>query len=109
MLGYTVVQPFIIPVAWAMIIAYASWPLYCLLRQSIKLRPTLSALLMTLLVTTAFILPTLWVISLLRDEVGIAYTHFNSRIAGGPPKLPEYIRTLPWLGSWLDGYYPKYW
>ena len=103
MLGYTVVQPFIIPVAWAMIIAYASWPLYCLLRQSIKLRPTLSALLMTLLVTTAFILPTLWVISLLRDEVGIAYTHFNSRIAEGPPKLPEYIRTLPWLGSWLDG------
>lgn len=55
-LGYFVLQPFLIPVAWAMIIAYTSWPIYSFLYRSLKVNATLSALLMTMLITTAFIL-----------------------------------------------------
>lgn len=102
-LGYFVLQPFLIPVAWAMIIAYTSWPIYSFLYRSLKVNATLSALLMTMLITTAFILPTLWVISLLRHEIGTVYTHINSLITQGPPALPDYIKTLPWLGDWLNG------
>ena len=76
-LGYFVLQPFLIPVAWAMIIAYTSWPIYSFLYRSLKVNATLSALLMTMLITTAFILPTLWVISLLRHEIGTVCTHIS--------------------------------
>lgn len=102
LLGYIVVQPFIVPVAWAMVIAYASWPLHVLVRQYVTQKATLSALLTTLLIATAFILPTLWIISLLRTEIGVAYTNFSAQIALGPPKLPEYMQSLPWLGDWLN-------
>ena len=102
LLGYIVVQPFLVPVAWAMIIAYASWPLHALVRRYVTQRTTLSALLTTLLLATAFILPTLWIVSLLRTEIGVAYTNFSAQIAMGPPKLPEYLRNLPWLGDWLN-------
>lgn len=102
-LGYIVLQPFIVPVAWAMIIAYATWPLFSLLRRYIHHGKTLSALLMTLLLTAAFVLPTLWMLSLLRDEVSTAFIELSARVTQTPPELPKYIRTLPWLGNWLNG------
>ena len=101
-LGYIVLQPFVIPVIWAMVIAYATWPVYSLLCRYIHSRKTLSALLMTLLLTTAFVLPTLWMLSLLRDEIGLAFIELSARLTQAPPELPKYIRTLPWLGHWLN-------
>lgn len=101
-LGYTVLQPFIIPVVWAMIIAYATWPVYSLLRRYIHHGKTLSALLMTLLLTTAFVLPTLWMLSLLHNELGLVFIELSARLTQAPPELPKYIRTLPWLGHWLN-------
>ena len=100
-LAYAVLQLFIVPVAWAVIIAYATWPLYRHLRRPLR-RPTPSALLMTLLLSAAFILPALWLGSLFRGEVGIAYAAVIERLTQGPLALPESIRTLPWLGGWLQ-------
>ena len=101
-LGYIVLQPFIVPVAWAMIIAYATWPLFLLIRKYIHQSKTLSALLMTLLLTTAFVLPTLWMLSLLKNEVSLVFAELSSRLTQASPELPKYIRTLPWLGNWLN-------
>lgn len=101
-LGYIVLQPFIVPVAWAMIIAYATWPLFLLIRKYIHLGETLSALLMTLLLTAAFVLPTLWMLSLLKNEVSLVFAELSARLTQAPPELPKYIRTLPWLGNWLN-------
>lgn len=101
-LGYIVLQPFIVPVAWAMIIAYATWPLFLLIRKYIHQGKTLSALLMTLLLTAAFVLPTLWMLSLLKNEVSLVFVELSARLTQAPPELPKYIRTLPWLGNWLN-------
>ncbi len=101
-LGYIVLQPFIVPVAWAMIIAYATWPLFLLIRKYIHQGKTLSALLMTLLLTAAFVLPTLWMLSLLKNEVSLVFVELSARVTQAPPELPKYIRTLPWLGNWLN-------
>jgi predicted PurR-regulated permease PerM len=87
-LGYIVLQPFVIPVIWAMVIAYATWPVYSLLCRYIHSRKTLSALLMTLLLTTAFVLPTLWMLSLLHDEIGLAFIELSARLTQAPPELP---------------------
>lgn len=102
-LGYAVLHLFIVPVAWAVIVAYATWPLHRRLRGRIPRYPTLSALLMTLLLTAAFVLPALWVALMLRSEVGTVITAVTGLLRQGPPELPEVIRTLPWLGDYLQG------
>jgi predicted PurR-regulated permease PerM len=102
-LGYIVLQPFIVPVAWAMIIAYATWPLFSRLQKQFNTHKNISALLMTLLLTTAFVLPTLWMLSLLHDEAKVAFVEISSRIKQTPPEIPQYIKTIPWFGHWLTG------
>ncbi|PKO54618.1 MAG: AI-2E family transporter, partial [Betaproteobacteria bacterium HGW-Betaproteobacteria-21] len=71
LLSYAVLHLFIVPVAWAVIIAFATWPLYRPLRARLLRHPTLSALCMTLLLSAAFVLPALWMAILLRSEVGL--------------------------------------
>lgn len=102
-LGYTVLRLFIVPVAWAIIVAYATWPPYRRLRARIARYPSVSAMLMTLLLAAAFVLPALWIAILLRGEVGTAIAAVTAQIRQGPPALPEFIRNLPWLGDYLQG------
>ena len=100
-LSYAVLQPFIVPVAWAGIIAYATWPLYRRLRASMRRYPTLAALLMTLMLTAALVLPALWLASLLRTELGTAISTVTGAIRAGTLALPDFIRNLPWAGDAL--------
>ena len=48
-LSYAVLHLFLVPVAWAVILAYATWPLYARLRLLLRGNATGSALIMTLL------------------------------------------------------------
>jgi predicted PurR-regulated permease PerM len=58
---------------------------------------------MTMLLTAAFVLPALWMAILLRGEIGSAIVAVTALIPQGPPALPEFISTLPWLGEYLQG------
>ena len=61
-LSYLVLRPFLAPLAWAVILAYITWPLYGWLKRLMRGRATLSALTMTLFLTAAFVLPLIgWV------------------------------------------------
>ena len=101
-LGYAVLQPFIVPVAWAVIIAYATWPLHRRLQQRMPHRPGVAALLMSLLLSAAVILPALWLGSLLRNELGLAIAAITTEIRHGTLALPEFVRNLPWIGDDLQ-------
>jgi len=101
-LSYAVLHPFIVPVAWAVIIAYATWPLYSRLRARMSRYPTLAALLMSLLLTAAFVLPALWLATLLRSEIGLAISTITAEIRQGTLALPDFIRNLPWIGDDLQ-------
>lgn len=102
-LGYAVLHLFIVPVAWAAIIAYSTWPLYQPLRARLRRHPTLSALLMTLLLSAAFVLPALWMAALLRTEIGVALAAVTAQIRQEHLALPDFIRALPWAGDFLQG------
>ncbi|BAL23800.1 AI-2E family transporter [Azoarcus sp. KH32C] len=102
-LGYTVLHLFIVPVAWAIIIAFATWPLYQPLRRRLPRHPTLGALTMTLLLAAALVLPALWVAILLRSELGQAVAAIMGQIKQGSFALPDVVRNVPWLGSFLQG------
>jgi len=102
LLSYAVLHMFIVPVAWAVIIAFATWPPYRRLRAALGHRSTLSALLMTLLLSAAFVLPALWIGMLLRTEVAVAIAAVTAQIRDGAFQLPEFIRMLPWIGDDLQ-------
>ncbi|MEY4932638.1 MAG: hypothetical protein RLZZ403_958, partial [Pseudomonadota bacterium] len=99
-LTYVILQPFIIPVIWAGILAYVSWPLHEWL-QKLTRRPTIAALLTTLLLAVAIILPVLWLVLLLRIETVVAYREVQVFLASNPT-LPPALKDLPWLGQWLQ-------
>ncbi len=102
LLAYAVVQPFLVPIAWALILAYVTWPIVVRLRRVLGGLNTLAALTMTILLTAAFVLPLLWVGLLLRSELASFYSTAASLLARGEFRLPEFVADLPLIGSWLQ-------
>ncbi len=101
LLSYVVLRPFLVPVIWALILAYVTWPLYVRLRRAMRAQVTLSALTMTLLLSVAFVVPVVWLATLMRHEVGGAYEVLTSYLARHP-HVPPSIENIPWLGDWLQ-------
>ena len=68
-LGYDILKYFIVPVLWACIIAYMTWPMYKrILRMFGSNRPTLSASLMITLVVLVVGIPLTFAIFILQHE-----------------------------------------
>jgi predicted PurR-regulated permease PerM len=102
LLSYMVLRIFLIPLGWAAILAFSTWPLYKWLRRLLGTGPNLTALAMTLLLTAAVVLPLLWLMVLLRGEVSGAYAAVGNFLSQGPYALPDRIARIPWLGEWLQ-------
>jgi predicted PurR-regulated permease PerM len=101
-LSYQVLRLFLVPVAWAIILVYVTWPLHRQLCRWLGARPATSAVLMTLFLALAFGLPLLWVILVLRDEVPAAHQALVVFLAGGADALPRELAHLPWIGPELE-------
>ena len=100
-LSYAVMRFFLSPIAWAVILAFLTWPVYRRLRGTLRAGDTGSALVMTLLLVAAVILPVFWLMVLLRSEVAGAYAALVHLVGRGPYALPDWLAQLPWLGDWL--------
>lgn len=100
-LSFRVLQPFLVPLIWAGVLVYITWPLYVRLLRALQGRRTLASLLMTLALTAAVILPTVWLIGVLRVELITAYQQASALLAEGGPRLPPALLRLPWVGEWL--------
>jgi hypothetical protein len=68
-----VLRPFLAPMAWATILAYATWPLYCRFRAPFRKLTTAAAAAMTLLVISVGIVPFFALLVLMQHELGDAY------------------------------------
>ena len=100
-LSYAVLRIFLAPMAWAVILAFLTWPVNRRLRSGLGAGETVSALVMTGLLMAAVIVPVLWLTVLLRGEVAGAYKAVAQQIGGGPYALPDWLAGLPWVGDWL--------
>ena len=85
LLGFRVFEPFIVPLVWAGILAFVSWPFYEWLLRACRERRTVAALLMTAAVTAAVIAPLVWLAVVLRIELVRAASH-GSRPAIASPQ-----------------------
>ncbi|MGN6317179.1 AI-2E family transporter [Trinickia sp.] len=101
-LAFVVLRPFLIPVVWAFIIAYVTWPLFCRLASALGDRRTPAALLATLLVAVGFVVPMLLLtLPLARESIAFG-RQLAAWFADGSGVLPRSLSTIPWLGAWLQ-------
>lgn len=107
LLAFWVLRPFLVPVAWAGVLVYVSWPFYIWLRTRMGNRPTVSALVMTLLLALLLILPLLWVMALLQSELGGAYQRLITLIGSGQLKLPPELQAIPWIGHEIQSVFDR--
>ncbi len=100
LLAFQVLQPFMVPVIWAVILAYVTWPAHQRLVRLFGGRRGPAALIMTLLLAAMIILPIVWLVTLLQSEVLDAYTKITALLARGI-QLPDFVLNLPVVGDWL--------
>jgi predicted PurR-regulated permease PerM len=100
LLAFQVLQPFIVPVIWAVLLAFVTAPAHEWLVRRLGGRRTLASLLMTLLITAAIVVPLVWLVLLAQSELTALYRDFTTLLARGP-RIPDFILRLPVVGEWL--------
>lgn len=94
-------MPFLTPIAWAGVLAYASWPIATRIRQWCNHHDTLAATISTILAAITLFLPLVWLVWLAQQELSNAYPALQAFLAN-PPPVPEPLLSFPWLGEWLN-------
>ena len=101
-----VLAPFVVSMLWAGILAFASWPLYARLLRGLGGRAWPAALCMTLFMSAIVVLPTLWLMLLLRADFGQLADHLAAELAAGRLRPPAFVADLPVVGQdiadWLN-------
>jgi predicted PurR-regulated permease PerM len=100
LLGFRVMEHFIVPVVWAAILAFVTWPAYLRVLSACGGRSIIASLLMTAAVSLAVIAPIAWLAVVLRIEVAHLWHDTQALLAGGG-QLPAAVLKLPWLGDQL--------
>ncbi|MDY0268543.1 AI-2E family transporter [Trichloromonas sp.] len=101
LLAFLVMTPFLSPLAWAGVLAYASWPVAQWLRKKCGGGDSLAAGLMTALVALTLFLPLFWLGWLAQQEVSRLYPLFQEFVTL-PPPVPDWLRGVPGLSDWLS-------
>ncbi|MGR8933778.1 MAG: AI-2E family transporter [Gammaproteobacteria bacterium] len=100
--AYQVMSPFLVPLCWAVILVYVTWPMYLRLKRLLRGGNTLSALLMTLLLTAVIVIPLVWMFFLLKAEFSVFYREFLPQWLETKPVLPGFAKRIPYLGTELE-------
>lgn len=103
-LSYAVLRDFLLSITWAFIIAYIMWPSYQWLKAKLNDNATLSAAVMTGIISTFIVLAIYWLVIMLQEEVNVVYQFLLTNFAHPPKYLPENISQIPWLGHYLQDY-----
>jgi len=101
---FAIVRPFVVPVAWAVVIATAVHPAHCRLRRAIGERGRLASVLLTLLLLLLLILPVLMLGDTLVEGAHSLAAHLRAE-AFTIPAPPEGVRDWPFVGERLYDYW----
>jgi predicted PurR-regulated permease PerM len=98
--AFLVLRPFLVPMLWAAIGAYVTWPLYARVRARIG-RPTLVAAGFTLSVLVLIGIPIGWFIVALADQgTALARLTIDWLHSGAP--VPEWLGSNPWVQRQME-------
>ena len=98
---------FLVPVLAALVIGFASWPLYRKLLARVGGNTTVAATIAIIMIITFLVIPIGLAITYTTGEVRtwVAWAIHANR-AGAP--TPDWIVALPWAGAYLDEVWTKY-
>ena len=99
--GFVVMRPFMVAIAWAAILTCVSWPLHLRVLARLRGHRSGAAFAMTVMLTLALGMSLLWLGLLLRNEGAAAVREAAALLQGGV-RLPERIVNIPWFGPWLQ-------
>lgn len=97
-LSFQVLKFFIIPVVWAAILAYITWPIYQRILNVFKQRANISALLMTLLLLIVIGVPLIIALFMLQLEGRNLYINIQKQLFDGSIEVPQFINSIPLVG-----------
>ncbi len=96
---YALLDPFLMPIAWAILLAFMVHPVQLELRKYVKNR-TLTAVIITIVVATGVILPAIWLSERLVIEAQTLYVQANEFVKnGGVKEIDGWIQNPPYFGS----------
>ena len=101
-LSFCVLQQFLIPLIWALIIAYVTYPIYEKILDIFNGKAILSAATLTSAVSAIVILVCYNLLNVLQEELWNTYTQLITTFGTHSFQLPESIRHIPYLGDYLE-------
>lgn len=101
-LSYMVLREFLQTIAWALIIAYVMWPAYRHLRRKLGRRNTVSAALMSSLISAVILLVLYGLVNVLQEELGTMYETVATNLQNPSYRLPEFLVKIPWVGAHMQ-------
>jgi predicted PurR-regulated permease PerM len=102
-----VLAPFIAAVLFAAILVLSTWPLFVWIEVRLKGRTTLAALVITLLIATAVLLPMSYLAATITDGVSQLLALLRAWFAAGDWSPPDWLASIPLAGKHLDAYWHK--
>jgi predicted PurR-regulated permease PerM len=100
-----VLKPFILPILWAAILCFATWPVYELLLKWLNGRNSLAAGLMTVILLLVLFIPFLVVGVTFTDSVQALIAWLNAHGAESLRTPPKWIEKIPWFGIKITEYW----
>lgn len=105
---FVVLRPFVSALLWAIVLCFATWPLYGRLLKLLRGRRTLAALGMTLLVALVLLAPFLVIGISLADEVRDAAEATRQVFDVGLPGPPGWVERIPLVGGRMGAYWQSF-
>ncbi len=93
-----VMRPFISALLWALVLSFASWPIYQRVLRWVGKRRSLAATLMTLAMVVAMLVPILIVGSTVVQNVRDLAIAAERWLEEGPPAPPQWLAKVPIVG-----------
>jgi predicted PurR-regulated permease PerM len=102
-----VLAPFIAALLFAAILCLTTWPLFAWIRTHLKGRTTLAALLATLILATAVLVPMSYLAATIADGVTQLLVLLRAWFEAGDWSPPAWLSSIPLAGEHLDAYWRK--
>jgi len=102
-----VLAPFLAALLFAAILCLTTWPLFVWIETRVKGRTTLAALLTTLILATAVLVPMTYLAATIADGVTQLLALLRAWFDAGDWSPPSWLSTLPLAGEHLDAYWRK--
>ncbi len=100
-----VLRPFALPILWAAILCFATWPLHELLLKWLRGRRNLAAALMTIMLLLVLFVPFFLVGLTFTENIRSAIEWFELHREVGVQPPPEWVERIPFAGARISEYW----